>query len=418
MDSMQWATRCLAALAAAGLGGCAIVKSVPGVHGTEGTAYMLPRALLPVELSFDGIGFDLSVKPPITTGDPDQTYVLQRTGNIFTADTVTISVDRDTNLLTAVDVKSDDKTGQILTTLVTGLQGQKAEQGKTASGAQVVFNEVFDPGWPRSTMDRFNARLQDAAKAAVTTQAQESGCGESVAAAAAEACKGLARLGANLDVQALNVTTEGPEPRQAKPADCSAGFCYRINVPHLVRLEGPGVSRSQHVGLPNHSPTFVMMLERWAFVRTTHEVKLQAGMVTSVTTDRPSSALAVAALPFDIAKGAVSAASELIQLKVDLSGKEKALSDARIKEIEAKTKEKEAEAAALKPLVDKMAEEFGTASLGAPDLSVRIGPPARRDATQNLKHSDTNPKPASSTGGASAAPGQGSSGSLGAGTAR
>jgi hypothetical protein len=148
----------------------------------------------------------------------------------------------------------------------------------------------------------------------------------------------------------------------------------------VVRLQGPGTSNSAVFGLPNRSPTFVMPLERWAFVKTTHDVKLKGGVFESVTTDRPSSAYAVASVPFDIAKGAVTSASELVQLKLDFSGKQKAFYEAQVKEIEAK-------AARDKALLDKAPPKAEAALWGlgtdreTPHLSIRVGKPSQLDAT-------------------------------------
>ncbi|MCK6431574.1 MAG: hypothetical protein HUU30_14040 [Burkholderiaceae bacterium] len=380
--------------------GCAIVTSSPGTHGAVGVAYMLPRALLPVELTLDESGFNLDVKPPIHLGDPKHTYTLQRTGNIFTADNVVITADPATGLLSAVDVKSSDQSARALVTLASGLRGMRTEGGTAASA--VVFSEHFDPGWADADVKRFNQRLQSAALAALDTVKRAQGC---TASADADPCATTNRLTKQLHAQPLVISVDAAAPSEPVPADCSAGFCYRINVPHIVRVSGAGISLSDAFGLPNRSPTFVMPLERWAFVRTTHEVVLQGGVFQKVSTERPSSALAVAAVPFDIAKGAVTAAAEIIALKVDLSGKEKSLAEARVAEVEAKSKLdilRESKKPGGTDLPIGSSSQPGTAESAVPaarGLRLRVGPPARFDRVTGAPGTTGNPVESVGSGG-------------------
>ncbi len=386
--------RPIAPLIAVALGllgsGCAIVNSVPGTHGAEGIAYMLPRALLPVELVHDGSAFELRIQSAVMVGDPGHIYAMQRSGNVFTSDNVVVSVDAVTGLLSAVTLASDDKSADAISKLASGL---KAESGD-AVNTVVVFRDLFDPGWAGEAVSAFNARLHAAARTHLQRLGAEQAC---MPASVDAACKALRSLAAEVAAGAFAVSVDGAGGEPPKPADCSAGFCYRINVPHVVRLQAAGISNSAVFGLPNRSPTFVMPLERWAFVKTTHDVKLKGGVFESVTTDRPSSALAVAAVPFDIAKGAVKAAAELVTLKLDLSGKEKSLADAKVAEIQAKS-------VLDKALLDKAPakQEFGVAgaagSRAAPQLSIRLGPPSQQDATKNLVGVAHKPVPAGGAG--------------------
>lgn len=411
MKFSDFNARPLALVAALLCSGCAIVSSVPGGHGAEGIGYMLPRALLPVELVYDGTSFELRIKDAVLVGDPAHTYALQRSGNIFTSDNVVVSVDPVTGLLSAVNVKSEDKSADAITKLASGM---KAESGDAVKSV-VVFRDLFDPGWEQAEVTRFNRDLQAAAQVHLRRVATEQNCAEEKTTAA---CKATQALASELSSGAFAVSVQGAAGKAVAPANCGAGFCYRINVPHVVRLQGPGTSNSAVFGLPNLSPTFVMPLERWAFVKTTHDVKLKGGVFESVTTDRPSSAFAVASVPFDIAKGAVTSASELVQVKLDFSGKQKAFYDAQVKEIEAK-------AARDKALLDKAPPKAEAAlwGLGAdretPHLSIRVGKPSQLDAAAGFvvgagkaesgAASKKNPEPAKTPG----ATGLSSSGSAG-----
>lgn len=376
---------------------CAIVSSVPAGNGGVGIAYMLPRALLPVELVHDGSAFELRVTQPVLVGDAQHSYVLQRSGNIFSSDNVTISVNPATGVLSALDVKSTEQTLPAIVTLSSGLKAEAADVVTTV----MVFRGLFDPGWDDAAVNHFNQRLglaatDYAARLAAERNCKATGAAEpcpsllvvtqaaEAAASAASAASAAEAVAAAVDARGFAITVEGGAGATRTQADCSAGFCYRINMPHVVTVRGPGTSNSAVFGLPNRSPSFVMPLERWAFVKTSHDVKLEEGVFKSITTDRPSSALAVAAAPLDVASAALSAVGELVQLKFDLSGKEKALADAKVAEIQAK-------AALDKALLDKTADPKAEAAIlgvrgsrDAPVLSVRVGAPGQLDATKNL----------------------------------
>lgn len=366
----------VAAAAVLALQGCAIVRSVPARDGGEGIAYMLPRALLPVELVHDGSAFELRISSPVMVGDAAHTYALQRSSNVFSSDHYVVNVDSATGLLTAVNLTSEDQTIPVIAKLA----GRLKAEGADAVTTVVVFRELFDPGWDGKAVESFNQRLSHAARTHVARLKKENTC---EATPMPDACKAVNALSDDLAATAFAVGVEGAEGKPREPADCSAGFCYRINVPHVVTLSGPGTRNSAVFGLPNRSPTFVIPLERWAFVKTTHDVALDNGVFKSITTDRPSSALAVASAPLDIAKAALGAVGEVLQLKIDLSGKEKSLADAKVAEIAAK-------AALEKALLDKAGGKAEAAILGAkperegPLLSIRVGQAGQLDATKNL----------------------------------
>lgn len=349
----------------------------------------------------------------MAVGDTAHTYALQRSGNVFTTDNVTVTVDPSTGLLTAIDVKSDDKT---IPAIVKLISARKAEAADAASPV-VVFRGLFDPGWTELQVTDFNKRLSATAQAHAQRLKSDSGC---KAPATDDSCKNILALDALLAATPFAVAVEGATGPARAPADCSVGFCYRMNVPHVVTLSGPGSSNSALFGLPNRSPTFVMPLERWAFVRTTHDVKLEAGVFKSITTERPSSALAVASAPLDIATGVLGAVAQVVQLKIDLSGKEKALADAKVQEIQAQS-------ALDKALLDKAggkaeAAIFGGEKSSSAVLSIRVGTAERLDVNKNLKSGGssggnappTNPVPVpTQPAGAAGSTSTGSPGSVG-----
>jgi len=369
-------SHCIALGLASGLYGCAIVSSQPAGTSTEGIAYMLPKALLPVTLTDRSGALELAVGEPVQVGDTARTYVLRRSGNIFTSDNTTINVDPKTGLLTAADVKSEDKTLPAVIELLKGTA--RAEAADVAPA--VVFRGLFDPGASQDEVDKFNNRINAAARVYVARLLEDGGCDKTPKL---EACAGAARLNSLVSRGSFGVSVQGADAPEAAPADCSAGLCYRLNVPHVVTLSGPLASNSAVFGLPNRSPTFVLPLERWAFVKTSHDVKLEDGVFKSVTTDRPSSALAVAAAPVAAASAVLAAAAQILQLKVDLSGKETALANAKVAEITAKS-------ALDKALLDKAGGKAEAAILGGDShsrdklLSIVVGRVSPQDATADV----------------------------------
>ena len=321
----------LAVASVLALPGCAIVGSQRAGTTAEGIAYMLPKALLPVSLTDRDGAFDLAIGEPVLIVDSEFTYLLQRSGNIFSSDNVTINVDPKTGLLTKVDVKSTD---QSLATVIELLKGTATAEAADASTSVTVFRGLLDPG--AKDLAGFNQQINAAVAAHLARSKRSAGC--ATAAAAAEPCKKLQQLEQLVAGGPFKIEVDGFEgtARAAAAADCSVGVCYRLNVPHRVTLSGPGVSNSAVFALPNRSPTFALPLERWAFVKTTHDVALDGGVFKSITTERPSSALAVAAAPVQAASAVLGAVAQVVQLKFDLSGKEKALADARVAEINAK----------------------------------------------------------------------------------
>ena len=71
------------------------------------------------------------------------------------------------------------------------------------------------------------------------------------------------------------------------------------------------------------------------FAKTITNVDFENGMIKQFDVTRPSSALAVAELPLALLRALIAIPTELIQLKIDTSGKNKALYEAQREEIEA-----------------------------------------------------------------------------------
>ena len=104
------------------------------------------------------------------------------------------------------------------------------------------------------------------------------------------------------------------EPKEAD------GIYYRPPMPFEVRLRDTAsnvVSRT--VLLPNRSPILHLNLKKNAFVARISSVTLTNGFISSYAFTKPSSALAIAALPVTLISGVTSSLTNLIQLKINLA---------------------------------------------------------------------------------------------------
>lgn len=305
---------------------------------------MLPKSLLPVELSDTGNGFTFSVGEPVLKGDASKRFVLTRAGNPFSSDKVDIVVVPSTGLLESVKVDSKDESLNVVSNIIKTLVAESATADTGGSSTTLVYRGLIDP---EGDTRQVNAKLNAAIKKHLEVRTNFA-CKHDQVAETCNTAKDLSELygfgkfeivvaKANESlVAAQNVTMIG-EPT-ASDSDCKKGVCYRVNQPYLVTLIGPnGSSQQAYVGLPNGSPTYVLPVDRWPFVQNTHDIKLQDGLLKSVDTVKPSSALAVTAAPIEIVKSAFGAISELVQLRIDSSGKYAALAKQETETIKAKS---------------------------------------------------------------------------------
>jgi len=91
------------------------------------------------------------------------------------------------------------------------------------------------------------------------------------------------------------------------------------------------------VMLPNNAPLGIIPYEAGGFTRTVTEVAFENGLLTNWSTDKPSVAFEVARLPLRIVSSFFEAVSQLVQLKFDISSKEKTIAEAQAAQIKAET---------------------------------------------------------------------------------
>jgi hypothetical protein len=323
---------CAVYAAVLSVSGC--TTSIVGSSSTSksGVAYMLPKSLLPVEVFDTGDGFTFTVKDPVLKGDPSKRFVLTRAGNAFSSDNVDIDVAPSTGLLESVKVDSTDETLNIASKIMSTIVAESAKADSGSDSASLVFRGLLDP---EGDTGEFNNKLNAAISKHLAVK-QRFACKGGPDSDACNTAKDLADLhGFGPFEVAVAKPEDNPVVAEVSPmggeavggeADCKKGVCYRVNQPYLVTLSGPnGSSQQAYVGLPNGSPTYVMPVDRWPFVKNTHDIKLENGVLKSIDTDKPSSALAAISWPISAAKSAFEAVGEIIQLKIDTSGKYAAL---------------------------------------------------------------------------------------------
>lgn len=359
------------AIASTALSGCAVVSSTKmnaqdANFGGVGIPYLLPKALIPVEVVAAGTQVRIDLLEPVYVGDAAQAYVLQYDASPFSTDTMTITVDPTTSLLKTMSIESKDETGEILKKAIATLRAESAAATET-----VLMQTVLDPGDPASvtevvtrlkaTLDGFVASKRADCNAAPTKS---------------EGCAALLALPASVDAR-LDITLMAPAAAATSstavaPApgiDCRVGICYRGTLPYRVSMEALGQTRSTLVHLPNHGPLMALPLPRHAFVNSKHTVGLRNGMIESYTVDKPSSALAMVSWPLDVYDSIVSTTAKIVQLKIDTSRAAISLEEQRLQEAR-RRKEIEDEIAKLKAAKP---ESAGLIAMGASRTILTVG---------------------------------------------
>jgi hypothetical protein len=126
---------------------------------------------------------------------------------------------------------------------------------------------------------------------------------------------------------------------QADPpcADGCDGLVYRVNEAVLIeirkintdRAADPGyVARTFIANIPNASPLYVLPYGDAFFVTRRDDVAFSNGSLVSLTYDHPSEAAIAAGAPFRIVNAAAAAASQLVQLRLNLTNQRQQLANA------------------------------------------------------------------------------------------
>lgn len=104
-------------------------------------------------------------------------------------------------------------------------------------------------------------------------------------------------------------------PPPAAP-DCAYSLCYRGVVPLVARISLDGQRREVSIAVVDRSRTEGVVLRSAGLVERKDDMTFASGLLTTYSVTKPSTALAVAALPADVLKACFGAISELLTIRV------------------------------------------------------------------------------------------------------
>lgn len=303
-----------AVLLALGLGACAtsaqLVDSRP--CGKDGWCrpvggYALPKALVGVQISVTDEASTIEFPDTDRPIAPDEWIPLSY--HPMDASDDEVSVEIENGYLKSVKATADDKTDEIITEIIKilGLPGQTGGTTPGSLLATAGYRGYVDP-LSLDDVARFNAAVSRFGLCVESPQA--------ISDAASRQLADVARGGAAGAVWY--------RPTVSAPVRVHSGDC-----------QGP-VVKELALTLPGRAVAPIL-ISRAAFVKSETEITFASGQLQKVTIKKPSSSQAVATFPYTILKGLVALPSQLIQLKIDTSGKEKALINAQKDEAVART---------------------------------------------------------------------------------
>ena len=143
-------------------------------------------------------------------------------------------------------------------------------------------------------------------------------------------------------------TSEPPKPNKLlekvdpklKDGNNVFGLFYRRSEPWSIDLLS--TETKQRVAydvafIPNRSPISLVPFKTGGLTKSEYDVEFTDGMLTKMDATRPSEALAAASLPLSAVRAVIGSVTDLIQLKVDFSSKNKAAVEAQTAMIKALT---------------------------------------------------------------------------------
>ena len=125
------------------------------------------------------------------------------------------------------------------------------------------------------------------------------------------------------------------------------GLFYRRDLPYLVNLyQGNDCTgkllNTALITMPNESPLSQVPFSSGAFVKTTHDVQFDNGMLTSWDINRPSEMLALVKIPINVLNAMIESVTQLIQLRISQVNEETSYTKAQTELLLELTKLKEA----------------------------------------------------------------------------
>lgn len=144
-------------------------------------------------------------------------------------------------------------------------------------------------------------------------------------------------------------STENVSTQTGTSAPWLDGLAYRaprpLTLSVLARPEGPVCSgKVKTVGavlaatVPDASSYYVLPVDANSFTTAKTDIVFSDGMPISYSSDQPSQLAAIARIPVDMLKAAISVPAELIKLRVDYSSQKASLTEKEAAELDAKLK--------------------------------------------------------------------------------
>lgn len=244
------------------------------------------------------LAYAIEVSLPKYSGDLDQVYYLEYAPSASSNDNLTVKVDPIERLLEVVNLKAEGQLDDVIVEIAesASLVLESAPAKGTAREEELlsVWIDPTDTSAPASLLADMN------------------------------------RFGA-APVSNFDITRQTlPPARQPTSVDCGKGICYRLPERYTISFEfSNGRKFEKFISLPT-GPIVAIPISGSEAVEKVHNIKFsESGVPTEVTVQKPSEALAWASRPLDVAKALLSVPAELLQLKVDISDKEKALIESR-----------------------------------------------------------------------------------------
>lgn len=140
-----------------------------------------------------------------------------------------------------------------------------------------------------------------------------------------------------MKVNVKKLSLEGDVTTSSNTIKHIKGILYRPIIPYLIEItnEKNESIKSQVAYLPDDQ-IVEFDITRASFVKKVTEIDFENGSISKFSINKPSQSLELASIPVDILKSIIAIPTELIQLKIDLSSKNKDLIEAQQAEIAAK----------------------------------------------------------------------------------
>jgi hypothetical protein len=281
--------------------GDSFVASEP-VPGTDGGYYALPRAVVPVEVSRTKCELKVTAHEPLFLPDSAARFRLRIDHDVLSSETLIVTTN-ERGLLTAVNAKAQDQTGEVLKQLVhlySTLSGAKPvtksdnrKNCATSNENDFVYAGLLDP---TNTDTRLNS----------------------------EAKEFLERYQVKMEIGGLLGAAQPATGNTVPAADCSEVVCFRAVRPYPVKFTQqeshthilPTQVFTLSVIAPDPATVMGIRLDRQLFALSHIKLSFTQGILTKFDTSKESEALSVLKLPLDVAKEILKVPGDLATVRV------------------------------------------------------------------------------------------------------